>query len=338
MNAPMFAVVLLGLGFGLLAASSEGPVGITSLTNPGVRFAEPAEHHVRMQRGPVTIVVVDNAAMPPHHRAGYNGIASLTHEDRKENLFVPSYAGLNLEHIHDGTAVSRERLFEPRGAPMRLRRIDEHTVELHQPPTPTWALESCTRFHLLEDGAVEMTFECIPRKPVFSQGYIGLFWASYIDRPESKAIHFIGRPKGLDATADAKATWIEAITPKHGVLSTHVSSLDRREFKPGPDFPRDMLIFSYSDYVYTEPYYYGVSHGMAYALIFRRDDQIRFSQSPSGGGEGNPAWDFQCFIPNYHVGKAYGLVMRMACVPFKDRKLIGDLCRRHAMELGRRQE
>jgi hypothetical protein len=38
------------------------------------------------------------------------------------------------------------------------------------------------------------------------------------------------------------------------------------------------------------------------------------------------------------VGKAYGLVMRMACVPFKDRKLIGDLCRRHAMELGRRQE
>jgi len=309
------------------------PPGVTSLTSRDVRFAEPSDHAVSMRRGPVTITVVDNEAVPPDHRAGYNGLASLTHEARKENLFVPAYAGLNLEHIHDGTGVSRERMFEPRRAPMRLRQVDPHTVELHQPPTPTWGLESCTRFALLEEGAVEMTFECIPRRPVFRQGYIGLFWASYIDKPESKAIHFIGQPKEVPPDAQAKAGWIEALSPTHGVLSTHVGLLDRREFKPTPDFPPNMLIFSYSNYVYTEPYYYGVSHGMAYALIFRRADLIRFSQSPTGGGQDNPAWDFQWFVAQPQVDKAYGFVMRMVYTPFKGRDLTHDLCRHHAAQI-----
>ncbi len=328
-------MVCLVLATGALAAGRSGPPGVTSLTNPKVRFEEPAVHQIELTRGPVRITVVDNVAVGAHHRAGYNGVASLTHQARRENLFVREYAGLNFELIHDGTHVPRDRMMEPRRAPMRLRRIDGHTVELHQPPTPTWALESCTRFHLLKDGAIEMTFECVPRKPVFKQGYIGLFWASYIDKPESKAIHFVGRPR--TAGPETEPAWIEAITPKHGVESTHVGAHDRRRIEPAPDFPAHYMVFSHSKCRYTEPYYYGVSHGMALALVFRRGDLIRFTQSPSGGGAGCPAWDFQYMIPDYEVDKPYGFVMRAVYVPLRDRETLQTLCRRHQTELERGQ-
>jgi hypothetical protein len=313
------------------AVAEAGPLGRTSLTNPALKGKEPVVHQIEMKRGPVCIVLADNEAFGPDHRAGYNGVASLTHESRKRNVFVPLYAGLNFELIHDGTKVSRDRMMEPRRAPMELRKVDDFAAELHQAPTPTWHLESCTRFRLLEDGTIEMAFECIPRKAVFEQGYIGLFWASYIDKPESKAVHFIGRPRS--APAETKPDWIDAITPKHGVESTHVASFDDRQLKPAADFPMNYMAFSYSKYHYAEPFYYGVSHGMAAAMVFRKQDLIRFTQSPSGGGQGNPAWDFQFMIPDYQVGKAYGFVMRLVYAPFKDRQTLDAICRRHVKAL-----
>lgn len=273
--------------------------------------------YVVLERAGVRAVIVNNEAVDdavlPGHRAGYSGVASLTYGQQGRNLFVPAYAGLNYEHIHDGTVQAREILFEPRQAPMEIRQADEHTAELHQPPTPHWRLESWLKYTLLEDGTIEMSLECVPRAKTFKNGYLGLFFASYIHQPESLDIHFLGHPA---KDTDSEARWIRGVTPDHGVRPTHLAVEDRREFPHDAEFPLS-LVFNLSDHRYREPWYYGVSHGMALAQMFRPRDQARLSQSPSGGGNGNPAWDFQWFIPQYEVGTHYRFVMRAMYLPFE---------------------
>jgi len=316
----------------LLAAKSAAQ---TSLSDPSVRYAVPDSGHVTLRAGGVEAVIVDNRAVDDAtlkgHRAGYSGVASLTHEKRRQNLFVPAVAGLNFEHIHDGTSHPRDVLYEPRRFPMELRAVDDRTAELYQGPTPNWGLESCQRFRLLDDGTIELTIECVPRKTgAFRNGYVGLFWASYIDKPESTAIHFLGR--AADEPRDAPPRWVEATSRAHGIDATHRAADDGRTLPHDADFPMT-LVFNESNWRYAEPWYFGVSHGMAFAQLFRRADQVRFAQSPSGGGNGNPAWDFQFFIPDPTVGQTYRFTMRAAYVPYTTADELRKSVERHVREL-----
>ena len=328
LRAALLTVLLL-----LHASAAAEPPALTSLTDPSIRYRVPNKPYVVLKGGDLEAVIVDNRAVDdavlPGHRAGYSGVASLKHAKRKENLFVPAYAGLNFEHIHDGTVEDRKTLFEPRNAPMQLRAVDAHTAELYQKPTPHYALESCLRYRMLEEGTIEMTLECIPRRQSFTNGYVGLFWASYIHAPESLDIHF----KGHGADEPPASRWIRGVTPAHGQLSTHLATGDRRVFPHAPKFPLT-LVFNRSNYRYSQPWYYGVSHGMALVLMFRPKDQIRFSQSPSGGGRGNPAWDFQLLIPNYEVGRRYGMVMRAMYLPYESSEQIEKATAGHRKALG----
>lgn len=325
------AVILFAIAFDAPVFAADE--SLTTLGNKEIRYSVPASGHHTLRRGDVTAVVVDNRAVDDGvlagHRAGYSGVASLTHAKRGENLFVPNYAGLNYEHIHDGTNQDRDILFEPRRAPMELRVVNDHIVELYQAPTPTWKLESVLRYTMLEDGTIEMTLECIPRAKAFRNGYIGLFWASYIHQPDSLDIHF----RGTDRGGDPSTKWIRGVTPSHGVLSTHLSQKDRRNFKHDEDFPLS-LAFNNSNYFYAEPWYYAVSHKMAFVQMFRPQDEIRLTQSPSGGGNGNPAWDFQWFISDYKVDTLYRMVMRAQYVPFESPEQIQRVSRANRSALG----
>ncbi len=330
--------LFLFLAFLVCPARGEHPYvapQVTSLTNPRVRYKDSDKHYVILKRGDITAIIVDNEVVDvpelPGHRAGYSGVASLKHRAKNQNLFVPSVGGLNFEHIHDGTTQGLREKFEPRRFPMQLRIIDEHTVELYQPPTGNWKLESCGRYHLLSDGCIEYTFECIPRAGGYRNGYIGLFWASYIHQPDDKAIHF----KGRLANSSAKPTWIKSVTPAHGVDSTHPPADFQQTIKVDDDFPLT-LVNHPSRYVHSQPWCFGVSHGMAFALMFRQGDDIWLAQSPSGGGSGNPAWDFQWFVPDYKVGAAYGFVMRAAYVPFESREQMQRDMQWHRNPLGSR--
>jgi hypothetical protein len=302
--------------------------GVTSLMNPSVRFTRSEKPYAVLKRGPVEAVVVDNSAVDdevlPGHRAGYSGLALLRHEKRRENLFVAAYSGLNFEHILDGRAqTDRKVLFEPRNHPMELRLVDAHTVELYQPPTFHHGLESCQRYHLLADGTIELTIEIVAREPSFRNGYIGLFWASYIHQPESLNIHFRGITEKRN-----EEHWVRGVTPAHGVESTHLAVRDQRRFPHDAPFPLT-LVHNFSRNRFTEPWYFGVSRAMAFVQMFREQDGVRITQSPSGGGAGNPAWDFQFHVPDYEVGRLYRFVMRAAYLPYESPEQVERATRTH---------
>lgn len=268
--------------------------------------------HDTFRAGNLTAIIGDNSAAGAH-RAGYNGVWSLIHKDEPTTLFVPTVAGLNLEHIFDGdrgdTDNSRRIFFEPRNAPMNFRRLSETEAELHQPPTPTFHLESWTRFAVVAPHYVDMSFRCRPTQHVFTHGYIGLFWASYMNAPEDKSMYF--RSRGI---------WQQLCTQQHNDESTVRHQDDRFELRFSPGYTQ-CLYRNFSPLRFTEPFFYGQFRNMTAIFMFDRTEGIRFTHSPSGGGTNaelqanNPAWDFQYIVPKYEVKREYSFRARLAYRP-----------------------
>ncbi|MBM4071144.1 MAG: hypothetical protein FJ271_19685 [Planctomycetes bacterium] len=262
--------------------------------------------------GDLTAIIGDNAAAG-EHRAGYNGVWSLTHRREPANLFVPAVAGLNFEHIFDGSrfdADGRGRIFfEPRHAPMTFRQVSKTEAELHQPPTPTFHLESWTRFQLVAPHYVDMSFRCRPTQHAFAHGYIGLFWASYINAPDDKSMYF----------RNGKL-WQQLCTQQHNDESTVRHRDDKLELRFDERFP-NCLFRNYSPLRFDVPFYYGHFREQTAIFMFDRTSGIRFTHSPSGGGVNaqrqttNPAWDFQFLIPRYEVKAEYRFRARLAYRP-----------------------
>jgi hypothetical protein len=259
--------------------------------------------------GDLTAIIGDNSAHEAH-RPGYNGVWSLVHRSEPANLFVPTVAGLNLEHIFDGdkcdgSETSRKIFFEPRHAPMTFKKLSDVEAELHQPPTPTFHLESWTRFTLAAPHYIDMTFRCMPAQHAFANGYIGLFWASYINAPEDRSIYF--RNGGQ---------WQQLCTQAHNDESTVRHKADNVELKSRKGIG-DALFLNMSRLRYDEPFYYGLFRKHIAILIFDRFEGIRFTHSPSGGGANaelqttNPAWDFQYILPRYEVNQEYSFRARL---------------------------
>lgn len=335
----MLRLILAGLVLsGSLAACAAEPPAATTLSDPQVKFKRPDKPYVIVKRAGVEMIVVNNSAVNDDvlkdHRAGYSGVASLTHKERPENLFVPGVAGLNFEHILSGKSEDDPKLkFEPRNWPMELRIVGEHVVELYQKPTFHHALESCQRYELLDDGTIQLTVEVIPRKKSFVNGYVCLFWASYIHQPESIDIHFLGVPAS-QAKENPEPRWVRGVTPAHGKLATHPAIDDERQFAHDEPFSLT-LVYNLSGFRYWQPWYFGVSHKLAYAQMFRPQDRVRLTQSPSGGGPGNPAWDFQYYIEDYQVDRRYQFVMRAAYLPYESPEQIEKATKGHREALAK---
>lgn len=272
------------------------------------------EGRAEVRWGKLTAQLVDNRVHGPVHREGYNGVKDLSY-DGAPSPFVPAVSGLNLEHVNNGAIYADRKLqFEPRNHPMELRRLDATTYELYQAPLPNTGLESCTRFEFREPHDIDVTFECIPRLEKFPHGHLNVFWASYFEKPADPAINFLGRRKG-----ESGESWIRAVSPAHGDQATHRGAGDRREFAHDDPFPLT-LVYNESVYEFTRPFYYGRYGDLVWIVMFREEDGVRLAQSPSGGGTGNPAWDFQWFIDRPRVGQVYRLRMRAVYKPWVDQE------------------
>ncbi|MDZ4858515.1 MAG: hypothetical protein SGI88_05995 [Candidatus Hydrogenedentes bacterium] len=267
----------------------------------------------------LTCVIGNNLGDNPH-RHRYNGIFSMTSPDEPESPFVPAYAGLNLEHYFDARPRPENDLifFEPRNFPITMKKINATTAELYQAATPTYKVESWTAFTLAEPYYVDVTFKCIPREKVFEGGYMGVFWASYINGPIDKSMYFLREGSTLDAPK-----WAQLCTQIHGRDSTVKRAGDDVELPMPP--ASDTLYQSFSPLRFSEPFFYGRFKDMVLIYMWKPNPFLRFAHSPSGGGENTakddtcPAWDFQLLVPDYEVGKEYGMQMRIVYKPWKDR-------------------
>ena len=314
MNFRRYFTALVAISLLTVAAGRKNSEHVTTLSRPRDAYQVVPEGFVEVSWGKLAAQLVSNQAVAPEHAAGYNGLQSIRFNSGP-SPFVPRFAGLNLEHVNNGVATAdRDLQFEPRKHPMELRRLDAKTYELYQAPLPNTGLESSTHFAFREPHYVDATFECIPRLDKFPHAHLNLFWASYIFKPADMSIYFLGRKKGQKSEA-----WVQGVTPRHGVLATHRGAKDHRQFQHGNPFPLT-LVFNESDYEYVRPVYYGRYGDFVWIVMFRERDLVRFTQSPSGGGEGNPAWDFQWFIERPRKDKLYRLVYRAVYKPWIDRE------------------
>lgn len=338
-----FRIVVALATFALAGCASLDPfpprgTGRTSLSDPSVSYTVVESGRVDVRWGPPgaasRATIVDNRPQPPLHQEGYNGLMNVGYESpdggEVRSPFVPLYAGLNLEHVLNGRAhEDRDLQFEPRRRPMELRRIDDATYELYQAPLPETGVESCTRFEFLDPYTIDVTFEFVPRKDDFPYGYLNFFWASYIAQPKDPAIYFYGRPKG-----DNRQGPIKAESPAHGEQATHRGAGDRREHARDEPFPLT-LVFNESPYEYTRSLYWGRYDDSVWCVMFPKDALVRFAQSPSGGGDGNPAWDFHWFADKPEVGKVYRLSYRATFRPWESAEALVKLY--EDWRLGRRR-
>ncbi len=265
--------------------------------------------------GDLTAVIGDNEAHEGQ-RAGYNGVRSLVSAHHPgESLFVPGLAGLNLEHLLDGRDMAdRDDYFEPRRQPMEVEKVDAQTVMLHQSATPTLGVQSLATLSLRMPHYIDIDFRMVLRRDTLKHDYLLAFYASYINAPEDRSMRFLGRPRE-EPVGEA---WLELDTPRHFEAST-VSHIDVEPALPN-EMSFETLAYNYSELAYIRSFFYGRWRNMVFALMFEPGHDLRFTHSPTGGGDGNPAWDFQWVVHEPEVDEEHHLRARALFKPWENER------------------
>lgn len=288
--------------------------------------------HTTLRTRELTAVIGDNEAGDADHllhRAGYNGVWSLASAHAPRNCFVPSVAGLNLEHFMDDLFMAEEGgdIFEPRHLPMTLERLSEHSAQLVHGPSPLTGISTRSLFSVREPHAIDLDFTATLHRAPRAGTRMGFFWASYLDAPDSPALHFLN-PQGLWSCLSADAHG-SGNTVCHHSLPAATWGAPARRYREGS------LAHAFSQRRFDLPLMYGRpgDGGMLWLLMFDQEAPLRLCMSPSGGGTDkeratyNPAWDFQYIADDARPGQQLHCRARLIYKPYQDRQEILDLYR-----------
>lgn len=225
--------------------------------------------------------VMNNAALGPH-LMGYNGISNLHHNGPSPiNVFVPAHAGLNFEWI-----VDYEESQEPRQAAAALS-IDGKDIVLDFPADAS-GLKTNVRYSFADPHYVDVTIKHTPT--IKRSRHMVTVWASYLNQPSDIAMHFLTRDG-----------WVAAAAPEHKVDGLFV-----------PETMRPIIWTDQeADLHPLHPFFYGVAAD-GRALVYMFDRPTEFWHSPTGGGQGNPAWDFLLRLEDYERDVTYTFQLRIA--------------------------
>ena len=284
--------------------------------------------------------IADNSGLGIH-RAGYNGVASLIPKRSPNNIFVPTYAGMNYETINlTGLTPYVEKTgmkFEPRREPMHIEHADDERVVLVQPETSHAHVSARITFSVEEPCYLHQKIELTAHQRFHPGGEscsLSSLWASYMHMPPNGNIYM----KTELAQNDLQG-WYALTKEDH-------SSRDLFA-QPVPDSPD----FTVADHLKQAtdggrleerapdlsetldrglPFYYGLCHDLMFLMMFKQPDQFRLAYSPCGGGKEpawSPAWDYVLRMENVEVETPYTWDLCLCVKPFESRTEIMEMVR-----------
>jgi hypothetical protein len=304
--------------------------------------------------------IADNAALGIH-RWGYNGVAALIPRHSGNNLFVPTYAGLNYETIslaglpayrYEPRKEEHQSIFEPRCEPMRIESDDAAQVVLVQPETAHARVSARITFRVEEPHylhqRIELTFHhrfCVPDEP----SRFSSLWASYMHMLPDRHIYL----KPDWQSGDDLAGWLGVTKADHRAVEyqirplpddeeisaeAHLQTMNRQSPLPASELGRS-LVAEDAPMILPElldgplAFYYGFCHGSQLLLkMFKQPERFKLAYSPCGGGTEpawSPAWDYVLHLDDAQVGQTYTWDLCLVVKEYQSRADILDEVRRY---------
>ena len=292
-----------------------------------------AQDKLRIESPGFQGVIHDNLSNQKRQGSGLSPL--MLSEFPKASLYREDAVGINFEHIFNGAKAEYNlSMFTPRKDTCRLETLGRHRVALGWPSEgSSWGVEAQMSYDFSHQNQIDLHFEATPTRPLFSQNYLAMMWASYMNRAIDRRIHFWGQEgdqTGWVTFGEGEGEKIETGTVAH----IDVPSLP---FQTGA---QTLNLIENPEKKFILPFYYGFLDGdhdletkddrLLYLVLFDQTESIRFAMWNFARNASNqpdthsPAWDWQYVIRDPVINHPYGYRARIVIKPYQGRKQIAQ--------------